>query len=370
MTLSIVQLEKEHLDFYVPSYLIKVNGKDLLRDLFLEISSVQIDNPLQGPNRFTFTVNSGFDFENREFRLTKDFPLLFDLFAFGSAVEISLGYMNNKELTKMMQGKITSVQTSFPAGGLPQINVSGFDLSYCMGKNKRSRNWSDKTDTYIVKEIANEYGLNPKEVEDTRVKHPKTEQSQESDLQFIKRLAERNDFELFVHLQDLYFRDAADDAVAVLELEWGRGLLSFSPEFNIAEQVTKVEVRGWDINTKKEIVGTAGIGEETGRDPGRLSGGEMLKKCCRDHTELKVRRPVFSQQEAKRRAEAILKERAQQFVQGSGESIGIPEIWAGTNIKLSGLGKPFNKTYYIEQSTHTINTSGYRTTFKVKDTTI
>jgi len=261
------------------------------------------------------------------------------------------------------------VQTSFPAGGLPQINVSGFDLSYCMGKNKQSRNWNDKTDSYIVAQVANEYGLNST-IEDTRVRHPNTEQSQESDLQFIKRLADRNDFELYVHLQELVFREPADDRTALIELEWGRGLLSFSPEFNIAEQVTKVEVRGWDINTKKEIVGKAGIGDETGRDPGRLSGGEMLKKCCHENTELKVRRPVFSQQEAKRRAEAILKDRAQMFVQGSGESIGIPEIWAGTNIKLSGLGKPFNKTYYIEQSTHTINTSGYRTTFKVKDTTI
>jgi len=133
MTLSIVQLEQEHLGFYVPSYVIKVNGQDLLRKLYLEITSVQIDNPIKGPNTFAFTVNSGFDIEKREFRLTKDARELFDIFAFGSAVEICLGYQNNKGLTEMMRGKITSVQTSFPAGGLPQINVSGFDLSYCMG---------------------------------------------------------------------------------------------------------------------------------------------------------------------------------------------------------------------------------------------
>jgi len=368
MTQTLVDLERAHENFYVPSYQIKVNGKDLLRELFLEIVSVQVDNPLNGADRFTFTVNSGFDFENREFRLTRDFPLLFDLFAFGNAVEISLGYQNNQELPLLLRGKITAVQTSFPSGGLPQITVSGYDLTYCMTKGKKSRNWSDRTDSYIVSQIAREYGLTPK-VEDTVVKNAKTEQSQESDAQFLERLRERNDWELYAYDQDLIFRAPANDEVAVISLEWGGGLLSFSPELNIAEQITKVEVRGWDVNTGKEIVGTAGTGEEDGRDSGRRSGGEVLKSVCREG-EMKVRKPVFSQQQAKRTAESILKKRAELFVQGSGDSIGLPEIRAGKNIELLGLGKPFNKTYYVEQSTHTISTSGYRTTFKVKDTTI
>ena len=369
MTLTLVQLEQAHLNFYVPSYRILVNGNDLLRKLFLEITTVQVDNTLKGSDRFSFTVNSAFNFENREFRLSKDFPLISDLFAFGNAVEISMGYQDNKDLPLMLRGKITAVQTSFPAGGLPQITVSGYDLTYCMTKGKKSRNWSDKTDSYIVSQIAQEYGLTPK-VEDTKVQHPKTEQSQESDSQFLEKLAERNGYELYAFDRDLIFKPPANKEEAVVALEWGRGLLSFTPEINIAEQITKVEVRGWNVATKKEIVGTAGVGEEPGRDSGRRSGGEVLKQVCRDQGELKVRVPVFSQQEAKRRAEAILKKRSELFVQGSGESIGLPEIRANTNIELTGLGKPFNKTYYVEQTTHTISTSGYRTTFKVKDTTI
>jgi phage protein D len=156
----------------------------------------------------------------------------------------------------------------------------------------------------------------------------------------------------------------------VVTLEWGKGLLSFSPEINISQQITSVEVRGWDVNAKKEIVGIAGKGKEPRRDADRRSGGEVMQSVCREQTELKVRVPVFSQQEADRWAEAILKKRSELFVQGSGESIGLPEIRADENIELIGLGRPFSKTYYVEQSTHTIGTSGYRTTFKVKDTTI
>ena len=123
--------------------------------------------------------------------------MISDLFAFGNAVEISLGYQDNDKLPLMLRGKITAVQTSFPASGLPQINVSGYDLSYCMTKGKKSRNWTNKTDSFIVSQIAREYGLEP-DVEDTKVQHPKTEQSQESDSQFLEKLAERNGYELYV----------------------------------------------------------------------------------------------------------------------------------------------------------------------------
>jgi Bacteriophage probable baseplate hub protein len=362
MTMTITELEKHYHDFYVPAFLIKVDGKDLLADLFLEIASVQVDNTLKGMDRFSFTINSTFNFQSREF------AHLTDLFAFGNSVEIHLGYQGFT-LALMHRGIVTAVQTSFPASGLPQINVSGYDLSYCMTKGKRSRNWEGRKDSEIVDEVAREYGLNPK-VEDTRVTHPKIEQSQESDFQFLEKLAERNGYELYVFDKDLHFRSPANDEAAVISLEWGKGLVSFSPEINISEQVSKVEVRGWDVNTKREIVGTAGQGDEPGRDANRRSGAEVIKRVCRDGGELKVRIPVYSQQEADRQAEAILKRRAELLVQGSGESIGLPEILADKNIELGGLGALFNKTYYIEESTHTVSTSGYRTTFKVKDTTI
>ncbi|HEU4593528.1 MAG TPA: contractile injection system protein, VgrG/Pvc8 family [Pyrinomonadaceae bacterium] len=363
MTKTITQLESEHRNFYAPAYKVVVNGQNLLTDLFMEIASVQVDNTLKGADRFTFTVNSTFDFQYREF------THLADIFAFGNSVEIYLGYQDISSLTLLHRGMVTAVQTSFPASGLPQINVSGYDLTYCMTKGKRSRNWEKKKDSDVVAEVAREYGLNPV-TDDTLVEHPKIEQSQESDYQFLEKLAERNGYELYAFDRELYFRPPASGEAAVVTLEWGKGLVSFAPEINISEQVSKVEVRGWDVMEKKEIVGVAGQGDEQGRETSRRSGAEFVKTICRDGGELKVRVPVYSKQEAERRAEAILKRRSELLVQGGGESIGLPEILADTNVELKGLGKLFSKTYYVEQSTHTVSTSGYRTTFKVKDTTV
>jgi phage protein D len=238
-----------------------------------------------------------------------------------------------------------------------------------MSKGKQSRNFDQKNDSDIAKQVASEHGLSAI-VKDSRVVHPKTEQSQESDQQFLKKLAERNGYELFVFDKSLYFQPPSNDKAAVVVLEWGKGLVSFAPEINISEQVTTVEVRGWDVAQKKEFVGKAKQGDEPGRDGDGRSGAEVLKSVCREGGELKVRMPVFSQSEADQVAKAILKKRSEMFVSGSGESIGLPEIKADSNIELRGLGKLFSRTYYVQQATHTISTGGYRTTFKVKDTTI
>jgi phage protein D len=231
-------------------------------------------------------------------------------------------------------------------------------------------------DSDVVRQIATRYSLTPK-VENTNVIHDNIVMSQESPATFIGRLATRNGFEWFVQNTDLFFRSPANDERGVIELKWGEGLVSFAPEITLSEQVSRVEVYGWNVQKKEKIVGKAGKGDEPGRDQTRAdgqkraSGAEYLQKVCRDkETTLRVREPVFSQQQADQRAKAILKRRSEGFVGGRGESIGIPELRADTNVTLQGLGKVFSTTFYVQQATHTVNASGYRTSFQVKDTTI
>ena len=83
---------------------------------------------------------------------------------------------------------------------------------------------------------------------------------------------------------------------------------------------------------------------------------------------LRLRQPVFTQAEANQRAKAILNERAKQFLTGEGETIGLPELRPDCNVELANLGFPFSKVYYIQQATHKIDSNGYRTRFKVKET--
>jgi uncharacterized protein len=368
---SITELEKHHHDFYAPTFEVLVNGRDLLTTELVEITEAQVDSTLEGMDQFSFTVNGVFNVDKREFMTenTVAVDAITKLFPFGSEVEIRMGYMDRRSRALLHRGMISSIKTSFPATGVPQITVSGYDLSYCMKHNKKSRPWDDRKDSQIATAIAGEYHLDAK-VEDSQVVHARTEQNQQTDQEFLAKLAERNGFEVYTFDRVLHFHKPHSDRTAVIRLAWGAGLVSFTPEINISEQITEVEVRGWNVATKREIVGKARSGDELGRDGGEQSGGEVVKAACREKKTLKMRYPVRSQQEADQKARSILKQRSELFVQGSGESIGIPEILPNTNIQLEGLGRLFSKTYFVEQATHTVNASGYKTTFKVKETTV
>lgn len=378
MALNILQIEKARGNFYAPSFNIVAGRQSLVVNLQLEVVSVQILNSLNAEDRFSFVINNAFDIAKREF-IEVDGKTLPQFFEFGLPIEIFMGYGDRTKLDRMLAGVVTELSTSFPSSGAPQLTVSGYDHSYCLTKGSRSEGFGEnKKDSDAVRRLADLYGLNPK-VEDTKVVHEKIAMSQESPAKFLKRLAERNGFEWFVRHKDLFFRKPANDERGVIELKWGEGLVSFSPEIKLSEQVSQVEVYGWNVQTKKPIVGKARKGDEPGRDTTRASGkrrqsgAEYLQKFCREKDKpstLRVREPVFSQQQADQRAKAILKRRAEGFVSGSGESIGIPELRADTNVTLQGLGDFFNTTFYVRETTHTVNSSGYRTTFQVGDVTI
>ena len=375
MPLAITDIERARGRFYAPAFAVAAAGQDVVRDLLLEITSVRVEQMLEGADRFSFVVNNGWDISKREF-LKVQGKTLPEFFEFGAQVEVRMGYGDRAGLDLMLMGIVTEISTSFPSSGLPQLTVSGYDHSYRLMKGSESQNWENRKDSDVAKEIARLYNLTAS-VEDTKVEHPKVEKSQESAAQFLTRLAERNGFEYFVVNKELVFRSPANDQQGTIELVWGRGLMSFSPEINLSEQVTEVEVYGWNVQTKQRIVGRARKGDEPGRDRSRasgkprLSGAEALKKICKnDEGILRVREPVFSQQQADQTARAILKRRGEGFVGGRGDSIGIPDIKPNANVSLKGLGDFFSTTFYVRQATHTIDTSGYRTSFDVKDTTI
>ncbi|PKM82008.1 MAG: hypothetical protein CVU89_06620 [Firmicutes bacterium HGW-Firmicutes-14] len=359
--MELLNLEKKYRNFYGPAFEVKVEGNDLVQ-AGVEISSVSVDNTLDGADSFSFTVNNSYDLTRREVRW------LDSLFSLGQNVEIRMGYTDR--FATMMTGLITSVRANFPSGAEPSLEVSGFDLSHNMMKKKHSPPWPpDIKDSDIAAKIASGYGLKAV-VDDTKVKHPEVKQNQESDFEFLTRLAERNAFEFFVFGKDLYFRAPATDEDPAVTLEWGKTLVSFSPELNLSEQVSEVEVRGWDPGAKKEIVGKAKSGDEQGADSGRKTGSELVKTAYKQKVTECLHMPVFSQEEGDMMARAILNRHAQGLVKGSGESIGLPEVLAGKNIKLTGLGKKFSKTYYIERTSHMIGSAGYRTTFNIKENAI
>jgi uncharacterized protein len=362
-------LSRTYGDFYAPSYAVRLGKSDVTRDLLIAVSQVECDLVLGAASRFSFTVSNAYDHEAQAF-LSGTGAEVLGLLVFGAEMEVFMGYRDDKSRPLLVSGMITEITTSFPDGGSPELSIGGYDHGFLLTIGKNSRTWTDRTDSFAVNEIASFNNLGSV-IEDTKVKQKQIEQNQESDWEFLKKLAERNHFELYVdEKKRLHFAKPNDDASDVVKLTYGQGLLSFKPEANLAGQVAKVEVYGWNPKTKEAFIGKASAGEESGRT-GKSAGQHLDNSFVRDPSKrptLRLRQPVYSQAEADQRAKAALNDRAKDFLTGEGEAIGLPEIRPDRNVMLDKLGVPFSKVYYIQQATHKIDSNGYRTRFKVKET--
>ena len=364
--MKLATLANDYRNFYAPTFSIKVAGQDIVRDLLIPTSQVEVDMMLGAASRFSFTVTDSYHPDSQSFKTGRGSPLPF---SFGTEVEIGMGYQDLNSMKDVFRGVITEITTDFPEGGSPELTISGYDDGFPLTIGKNLRAWSKARDSDAASEIASFHNLNS-EIARSDEQHAQIEQSQESDWAFLKKLADRNHFELYVdETGTLHFHPPNDTANSVVDLVYGEGLLSFKPEANLAGQISGVEVHGWDPAKKESIVGVANAGEESGR-PG-TSGGDIINSFVRDPDKrpvLRIRQPVFTQSEANQRARAALDERAKEFLTGEGETIGLPEIRPDRNIKLERLGNEFSRIYYLRQATHKIDTNGYRTRFKVKET--
>lgn len=377
---TIRQLESKYQDFYVPTFVVNVDRRDVVRELFLTVSSVSVDLKEKAAGRFSFTVASSFDWEDREFSYREgDERLdLLDVFSFGATVDVYLGYGEPAKLIDgppMLSGVITELTTSFASGGTPELTVAGYDDLYWLTVGKTTRNWEGKTDSFAVADVAARNELSSV-VEETSPSKPRIDQNEETDMAFIEKLAERNGFTFLLKDGALHFGPRHDREAPILELEWGLGLVGFSPEAKLGRQIAEVRVLGRDTEQGEQIVGVATKADLTEGDTGGQNASELVTQAQAgassraDNSILKIRTAVHTKAEAEARAKGILEERAQDFLTGSGESIGLPEIRPDVNIELKGLGSGFSKVYYVSETTHTIDSGGYKTTFNVQEPNI
>ncbi len=86
-------LDRPNGQFYAPNAVVTVGGKDLLRDLYLVVSSVSVTQSVNAMTRFSFTITDAFDWEKSQFVANpKDDRIdLLELFAFGTLVKIGFG---------------------------------------------------------------------------------------------------------------------------------------------------------------------------------------------------------------------------------------------------------------------------------------
>jgi hypothetical protein len=204
------------------------------------------------------------------------------------------------------------------------------------------------------------------------VPHNQFKPSDQDALAYITDRLKRASLELRCFGNTLFILKPADVATTALRYVYRQGLSSFSPKFEGTGKATQVlvKIRNSVVNKVFDCPATS----QTLRAQGLISSNvaSVLEKIAAsggagDRVELVSDNPYPTEAEGLRAAAGMLKRNADETLTASGQVIGDPRIRARTTLKIEGVGR-FDGLYYVTSATHTLNTSGYQTSFNVRRT--
>lgn len=339
-----------------PRFTLTIGNAAISPVLKADIATVEVCDDLNMPAMLTFSVNL---WDGMRLRLKEDY---LTEFALGTPLELALGVDDE---TSIFTGEVTALEPEF--GGLDgpdSLKVQAYNRLHRLQFGTRQRTFEKMADSDIASSIASEVGLSAA-VDSTGTKHAHVTQNNVSDLDFLLSLARPLNYEVSVDDKTLNFRKSAPQQGPALTLTYRRDLMEFTPRQRAVPEGAKVEVRGWDVKTKKLILGKAGAGDETSKMGGKQTGAEMTASAFTSTTRTIAAGAVADADEATLIAKAWYNRQQANFVEAQGECVGSPLIRAGKTIEITGVGNTFSGPYYVVSAKHTIGPTGYRTRFEV-----
>ncbi|MGQ0778114.1 MAG: VgrG-related protein [Pseudonocardiales bacterium] len=275
----------------------------------------------------------------------------------------------------LLAGEVTALSVDIDSTGTV-TEVRGYDHSHRLFRGRRVAAYANMTISDVVRKVAQRAGLPLATVDSFGAVSQDSEITQDnvSDWDLLQRLADLTGAELAVVDGKLSFSVPAESSAAPgasararqdpLVLEAGQNVTAVRAAVSSAEQVGKVEVRGWDYLAKQAVVGSA---------PAQTASAQLsdvtppgLAQKFGNGTFLATDVPHRTQKAAQTAADALAAQIAGAFAEIEGVAKGNPKLRAGTSVGLSGVGKPFEGKYTLSATRHLFaEDTGYTTLFTV-----
>jgi uncharacterized protein len=387
---------KQYGDFYVPRFEVRASGVSLNDGVIRDVTQVTYKDNIKEIDSFELTVGN-WDARNLRFKYvgsetTKSLSAaspeaqrykLFEPCAHD--FELRLGY--GAKLTSMTQGSVTTLEPTFAAGAPPTLTVRALNVLHRLRDKPHSQHWFGKKDSEIAQSIKTLNDPATKRKISIRVSQDALSgekpldyvaQDNQYDIDFLFTRARQAGYVVFVDVESkpkgqpeqyLYFGPSDDKHPRVravtYELEWGKSLIDFKPVLSTAHQVKSVEMRAWDRQKNRAIRPKVDLSDS------QLSVNRDLisilsQPGCQPREEIVTTEPQPTKQQAEQRARAILSDRLKELVTAHGTTVGLPDLRAGQRIHVKGVGSRFSGTYFVTETTHTVNDSGYLTQFSAR----
>ncbi len=331
---------------------IKLDGQELAPDVAARVVTVQVRDNVRLPDQASVRI--------------ADPELLRDTdgasVSIGQTLEILLGAPDATTTTSIFSGKVQSLELELVGDGA-FIAATAYESAFELHRSRRTQVFQSMTSSDIASKVISDAGLTPV-VDSTTTQHDFMLQCDESDWQFLWRLAADIDYEVVGEGAKVHFRAAGKTGTGdPIELGSTDQLLSFRPRVTAAQQVSSVSVRGWDPSQQSAIVANkapAATDSSPGLQRSTVSGA------VGSGTWTVAERTILTQTEADDLGQSIADQIGNAWLEAEGTCVGKPNLTAGSQVKIAGVGSRFDGTYLVTSATHVLTAAlGYQTHFTV-----
>ncbi|MFD5657316.1 VgrG-related protein [Streptomyces hirsutus] len=289
----------------------------------------------------------------------------------GTPLKVSVVTVSGQARERLFSGEVIALELDRDGTGSFTV-VRAYSKAHRLQRGRKVVAYRNMTAAAIVRKVAAGAGLACGEVEAAPVTYEQLSQANVSDWDFLQFLAGESGAQ--VHVDDkglLQFTkpQKASGAPAPstpatrspMVLEYGRNLLALRASLSAADGAQQVEVRGWDVTTKRPLVArkpsvnsdtvVPGLSPEFAARFGRSSKLTVTDTPYRTHAETK----------------AVADATAAHVSSGFGELEAVvegnPKLRAGKPVALGNVGQAFSGKYTATAVQHVLEPhGGYRTT--------
>ncbi|WP_329277759.1 VgrG-related protein [Streptomyces sp. NBC_01451] len=260
----------------------------------------------------------------------------------------------------LITGEVTGMETDYDGTGTFTV-IRGYDPGHRLMRQSRVAAYRNQTASDIVRKVVATAGVQVGRIQATKTVYEFISQANVTDWDFLARLADENEMVMSLDAKGKFQfvkPDPASGAPPVstpgekspFVLEGGTDVLRCRAAVTSADQIAKVEARGWDVTTKKKLTATApaattpliGIGTTPKKASAPFKAGLLVETDT----------PYDRQSEVRFAADALADDVTSSFAELEVTVRGNPKLRPGIPVTLADVGKPFEGKYTCTSVRH------------------
>ncbi|MGP4052782.1 VgrG-related protein [Streptomyces sp. 2A115] len=279
---------------------------------------------------------------------------------FGTPVTIATVAAGQGAGDTLLTGEITGFEADYDGTGTFTV-IRGYDFGHRLMRQRRVAAYRNQSATDIARKLATRDGVTIGRIQPTKTVYEFISQSNVTDWDFLARLADENEMVMSIdakgRFQFVEPKPASgapptntDGDKSPLVLQAGRDILRLRAAVTAADQIGKVETRGWDVTQKKPLSSvspaTTNPGFSIGSTPGQAAGKFKAGKLVETST------PYDKSTEVRFASDALAEDVTAAFAEVEVVALGNTRLRPGVPVTLRDTGAPFEGKYTATSVRH------------------